>query len=83
MAKLLSETTYFTERLFRVHPKSFVAMLITAPAKVGFQNNFLGTLAYLTPLSICYNNTFISHGCANRHGKVVKFNFCHPTKNDA
>jgi len=52
MAKLLSETTYFTERLFRVHPKSFVAMLITAPAKVGFQNNFLGTLAYLTPLSI-------------------------------
>ena len=52
MAKLLPKTTYFTERLFRVHPKSLVTMLIAAPTKVSFQNNFLGTLAYLTPLSI-------------------------------
>jgi len=68
MAKLLSETAYFTERLFRVHPESLVAMLITAPAKVGFQNNFLGTLAYLTPLLMCDNNTLISHSSVNWRG---------------
>jgi hypothetical protein len=44
-------------------------MLIATPTEIGFQNNFLGALAYLTPFPArCNNNTFISHGGAVQIG---------------